>query len=48
MTELPPLDRPVTGGTLAFHSHSGGHAAVPADWKTFLDFAGRHFQAAKK
>jgi hypothetical protein len=46
VTELPPLDRPVVGGALAFHYHSGGHAALPADWKAFLDFAGRHFKAA--
>jgi hypothetical protein len=45
VTELPPLDAPVTGGDLAFHYHSGGHAAVPADWKAFLDFAERHFRA---
>jgi hypothetical protein len=44
VTELPPLDRPVTNGSLAFHYHSGGHGAVPADWKAFLDFAGRHFK----
>lgn len=43
VTELPPLDAPVTGGDLAFHYHSGGHTAVPADWKAFLDFADRHF-----
>jgi hypothetical protein len=46
VTELPALDQPVTSGDLAFHYHSGGHAAVPADWKAFLDFAQRHFQAA--
>ena len=45
VTELPPLDAPVTGGDLAFHYHSGGHMAVPADWKAFLDFAERHFRA---
>jgi hypothetical protein len=43
--ELPPLDAPVAGGDLAFHYHSGGHMAVPADWKTFLDFADRHMRA---
>ena len=43
VTELPPLDAPVTGGDLAFHYHSSGHRAVPADWKAFLDFAERHF-----
>jgi hypothetical protein len=45
VTELPPLDAPVTGGDLAFHYHSGGHMAVPADWKAFLEFAERHFRA---
>src|SRR5262249_46819253 len=38
VTELPPLDKPVTAGDLAFHYHSSGHMAVPADWKAFLDF----------
>jgi hypothetical protein len=45
VTQLPPLDAPVTGGDLAFHYHSGGHMAVPADWKAFLDFAERHLRA---
>jgi hypothetical protein len=45
-TELPPLDAPVTTGDLAFHYHSGGHTALPADWKAFLDFAERHFRDA--
>jgi len=45
--ELPALDAPLTSGDLAFHYHSGGHMAVPADWKAFLDFAERHFRAAK-
>ena len=44
VTELPPLDAPITGGDLAFHYHSGGHMAVPADWKAFLEFADRHFR----
>jgi hypothetical protein len=48
ITELPPLDTPVTGGDLAFHYHSGGHMAVPADWKAFLDFADRHFWAPRR
>jgi hypothetical protein len=47
VTELPPLDQPVATGALAFHYHSSGHTAVPADWKTFLDFAERHFQAGQ-
>ncbi|HEY2415302.1 MAG TPA: hypothetical protein VGI40_23870 [Pirellulaceae bacterium] len=44
-TELPPLDSPLTSGDLGFLYHSGGHAATPADWKLFLDFADRHFKA---
>jgi hypothetical protein len=44
IAELPPLDAPVTGGDLAFHYHSGGHAGLPADWKAFLEFAERHFK----
>ena len=47
VTELPPLDRPVTGGDLGFHYHSSGHTALPADWRAFLEFAERHFRARK-
>ena len=47
-TELPALDKPVTSGDLAFHYHSSGHMAVPADWKTFLEFADRRFREAAK
>jgi hypothetical protein len=47
-SELPPLDKPVTSGSLAFHYHSSGHTAVPADWKAFLDLAERHFKAVTK
>ncbi len=47
VTELPPLDTPITSGDLAFHYHSGGHMAVPADWKAFLDFADRHIRASE-
>src|SRR4029077_17428037 len=35
VTEVPELDQPITTGSLAFHYHSGGHQAVPADWKAF-------------
>jgi hypothetical protein len=45
MTELPPLDAPATDGDLAFHYHRGGHMAVPADWRAFLDFVERQFRA---
>ena len=44
VTELPPLDVAVTDGDLGWVYHTGGHVATPADWKAFLDFAGRHFK----
>jgi hypothetical protein len=47
-TQMPELDKPVTSGSLAFHYHSSGHTAVPADWKAFLDFAQRHFKDERK
>ena len=43
VTELPPLDTPVTSGDLGWHYHTGGHTATPADWKAFLDFLGKYF-----
>ena len=46
--EMPALDQPVTTGTLAYLEHDGPHVISPLDWKTFLDFAGRHLQAAVK
>ena len=44
VSELPPLDNPITGGDMAFHYHSAGHMSVAADWNAFLDFADRHFR----
>ena len=43
VTELPPLDTPLTGGDLGWHYHTGGHTATPADWQAFLVFLSRHF-----
>ena len=43
VTDLPPLDTPVTSGDLGWHYHTGGHTATPADWKAFLDFLGKYF-----
>jgi hypothetical protein len=48
VTEMPALDKPVADGSLAYHYHSGGHTVLPADWKTFFDFADRHFKAGEK
>jgi hypothetical protein len=47
VTDLPPLDQPITTGHLAFHYHSRGHTAVPADWQAFLSFADRHVREVK-
>jgi predicted dienelactone hydrolase len=46
--EMPALDMPVAAGTLAFLEHEGPHVISPLDWKTFLDFAGRHLSPAAK
>jgi hypothetical protein len=42
VTELPPLDTPLTSGDLGFHYHTGGHAATPADWTAFLTFVAKY------
>ncbi|HEU4794945.1 MAG TPA: hypothetical protein VFT02_04895, partial [Pyrinomonadaceae bacterium] len=42
LTELPALDTPVIAGDLGWHYHTGGHSATAADWKAFLDFAGKY------
>src|SRR5881409_1159210 len=43
-TTLPPLDTPLTSGSLGFHYHTGGHTISPADWNAFLEFADRHLK----
>jgi hypothetical protein len=43
-TQLPPLDTPLIDGDLGFHYHTGGHVASAADWKAFLEFAGKYFK----
>jgi hypothetical protein len=40
------IDFAVTGRRGARQAIGGGHAAVPADWRAFLDFADRHVRAA--
>jgi len=44
VTQLPPLDTPLTSGDLGWHYHTGGHAATPADWNAFLAFLGKYFK----
>ena len=46
-TELPPLDVPLISGDLGWIYHTGGHTTPMPDWLAFLDFAGRHFRAAR-
>lgn len=43
-TQLPPLDTPLIGGDLGFVYHTGGHVASAADWKAFLEFAGKYLK----
>jgi hypothetical protein len=40
----PPLDTPLTKGDLGWHYHTGGHMATEADWKAFLEFAGKYLK----
>ena len=43
VTELPPVDTPLTRGDLGWHYHTGGHTVTPADWSAFLDFLDKYF-----
>jgi (4-O-methyl)-D-glucuronate---lignin esterase len=45
VTELPPLDTPLTSGDLGWHYHTGGHTATPADWSAFLQFLSKYFKS---
>lgn len=47
VTELPPVDHPVTDGDLGFHFHSGGHTITPEDWAAFLAFADRSLRPGR-
>jgi hypothetical protein len=44
VTQLPPLDTPVTSGDLGWVYHTGGHTVSVADWTAFLDFLGKYFR----
>jgi len=44
--QMPPLDQPIMG-TIAFHTHTGGHAITSFDWDQYLVFAGRHLQGRR-
>jgi hypothetical protein len=45
--EMPRPGTPLVAGDLAFHEHTGGHVVTPTEWKLFLEFAGRYFDAAR-
>jgi hypothetical protein len=45
--ELPPIDKIVMDGDLAWSYHTGGHMATTTEWTAFLEFADRHFKEAK-
>jgi hypothetical protein len=46
--KLPPIDKIVMDGDLAWSYHTGGHMATPTEWTAFLEFADRHFKNARK
>jgi len=46
--ELPPIDKIIMDGDLAWSYHTGGHMATPTEWTAFLQFADRHFKEAKQ
>lgn len=39
--EVPPAGR-LSGGTLSYYMHAGGHGMVPGDWDIFLQFLKAH------
>jgi len=48
VTELPPIDKIIMDGDLAWSYHTGGHMATPTEWTAFLEFADRHFKELKQ
>jgi len=46
--KLPPIDKIVMEGDLAWSYHTGGHMATPTEWTAFLEFADRHFKERKQ
>lgn len=39
--QMPPVDQPITGGTIAYHIRAGAHDVTAFDWACYLDFADR-------
>jgi hypothetical protein len=48
VTEIPPADKIIMDGDLAWSYHTGGHMATPTEWTAFLEFADRHFKDGKR
>jgi hypothetical protein len=42
-TEVPPVGK-LLDGTLGYYVRTGPHVSDPDYWKTFLDYADRHFK----
>jgi hypothetical protein len=41
--DMPPLNKAVNSGTLAYHIRTGKHDVTAYDWEQYLAFADRHF-----
>ena len=44
---MPGVDRPVGDGHVRYHVRTGKHDITAYDWQQYLDFAARHFGAAR-
>jgi len=45
--DMPPLEKPVYGGQLAYHIRTGEHDLLPKDWNYFMDYADIIFKGKK-
>jgi hypothetical protein len=43
-TQMPPVDKPLTGVRIGYHMRSGGHDVTAYDWDRWMDFADLHLQ----